>query len=406
MTYRTCLLFGFVVAPTMTWAQPQPLPTKINLVPEVERAELAPRAQGKRDTCSLFAITALAEFESARVTKVRGQSFSEEFLIWAGRTATAHKQEQAMFYEAVQGLNSFGICTQALMPYEKTTENRHKPSAAALADAKARSGRWQVNWIKRWDVQAPLTDEQMTAIKQALARGHPVACGLRWPKSLQGHEILTVPGRDHVFDGHSIALVGYENTPNRNGGGVFRFRNSDGPAWGDHGYGFMSYAYVRAYANDALWLHFGAADSEVPLVRFQAESLPVLAQERCDAHSQDMRDFGALLWSGGKQLYCGAQKDGYVTLGFSMERGGRYRLRALGTAAPDYGIIRAALDNKEVGSLYDLYSGRVSPAGSLELGVHEFAAGRHTLRFTVVGKNLAAGNYYFGLDTIDLLPAR
>jgi len=56
--------------------------------------------------------------------------------------------------------------------------------------------------------------------------------------------------------------------------------------------------------------------------------------------------------------------------------------------------------------VFDLYSGRVSPAGSWELGVHEFAAGRHTLRFIVVGKNPAAGNYYFGLDAIDLLPAR
>jgi hypothetical protein len=42
------------------------LPVKIDLVPEFRKLGLTPLAQGERDVCSLFAITALAEFESGR----------------------------------------------------------------------------------------------------------------------------------------------------------------------------------------------------------------------------------------------------------------------------------------------------------------------------------------------------
>ena len=62
-----------------------------------------------------------------------------------------------------------------------------------------------------------------------------------------------------------------------------------------------------------------------------------------------------------------------------------------------------ALDGAAAGAALDLYAGRVCPAGSLELGQHNLAVGKHRLRCTVVGKNPASGNFFFGLDAIDLL---
>ncbi len=115
------------------------LPGKINLVPEFQELGLAPRAQKTRNTCSLFAITALADFEYTRSTSRPHKRLSEEFLIWAANEATGLKGDQAMFYEAVHGLNALGICTEELMPYSDTTDAKRKPSSAALADAKVRS---------------------------------------------------------------------------------------------------------------------------------------------------------------------------------------------------------------------------------------------------------------------------
>jgi hypothetical protein len=52
---------------------------------------------------------------------------------------------------------------------------------------------------------------------------------------------------------------------------------------------------------------------------------------------------------------------------------------------------------------FDLYCGRVSPAGSLELGNYHLASGEHEIRFTVSGKSAASTGHNFGVDTIDLL---
>jgi hypothetical protein len=54
-----------------------------------------------------------------------------------------------------------------------------------------------------------------------------------------------------------------------------RFRNCFGPNWGDHGFGAMSYAYLRKNANDALWLGFGKPGSERPVERLEAAGLPI-----------------------------------------------------------------------------------------------------------------------------------
>jgi len=119
-----------------------------------------------------------------------------------------------------------------------------------------------------------------------------------------------------------------------------------------------------------------------------------------------MGQWGELMWSQGKHLFCSAQEGGSVTLGFTLRKPGRYRVRVMATAGPDFGIIRSNLDGKRVEPDFDLYSGRVSPAGSLELGVHELAAGQHHLRFTAVGKNAASTNHNFGLDAVDLIAVK
>jgi hypothetical protein len=375
-------------------------------VPDLQKDDLPAVAQGDRDVCSLFAVTGVAEFEVARHAAGARRRLSEEYLIWAADKATGLTGDQAMFYKAVDGLNGLGICPADAMPYAAKPDPKRKPSPEALAEARALRERWQIQWIKRWSLNCPLTEQQLVEIKRALAEGHPVACGLRWPKALKGYQLLDVPPADKVADGHSIMFVGYEDDASKQGGGILRFRNSWGPGWGDHGYGTISYAYARAYANDALWLQLGAPKSEVPAMRFEAESMVVLARDRCTVNSQKMNDFSAPMWSGGAQLFCAAEKNGFVELGFDVRQAGRYRLRALATAAPDFGKVRAALDGRTVAQEFDLYSGRVCPAGSLELGSFDFPSGRHRLRFTAVAKNAVSGNFFFGIDCVDLIATK
>ena len=380
------------------------LPARANLVAEFGKFGLPAHRQGDRDTCSLFAVTAMANFECDRARPTGHFRLSEEFLIWAANDATGMTGDQAMFYEALTGLNRLGICSDMLMPYQARTDPQRAPSPQAVAEARELSGRWRSEWIKRWDLKNPLTSHQLRAIKQALAEGHPVACGLRWPKSLTGHELIEIPKPSEVRDGHSILFVGFADNRNQPGGGAFVFRNSDGPQWGQNGYGEMSYAYARAYANDAVWLEFGPPHSEIPVDRYEAESLPIAGHEHCQTSVQSMDNWGAKMWSGGRQLFCQAGKGGFVELAFDVKRAGRHRVRVLATAAPDYGIVQVTLAASSRGEEFDLYSGRICPSGSLELGTFSLDAGRHLLRFTAVSKNQASENFWFGIDAVDLLP--
>jgi hypothetical protein len=381
------------------------LPRSASLIPTFKNHGLTALDQGDRGDCSLFAATALVEFEIDEHTPGEHPRLSEDYLIWAADEAAGQTGDQAMFYKAVLGLNQLGICNSADMPYLFKPEPKRKPSAAAIAEARRWRERWQVEWIKRWSY-SPLEDDELAAIKRAIAAGHPVACGLRWPKELKGSELIAVPTANQVTDGHSIAFVGYEDKPKEPGGGVFQFRNSFGAKWGDQGYGTMSYAYAKTYANDALWLRLAAPDSEIPTVRYEAESMPILTAKRCEAGPQGMNSWGAKMWSHGEQLFCSAEKGGFVELGFAVPKHDRYRVRVLGTAAPDYGQIRAALDGRNLRPEFDLYCGQISPAGSLELGTHELEAGEHRIRITAVSKNAAATNYFFGLDALDLISLR
>jgi len=395
-------LVGVAGAGRVQQALAAALPAEVDLVAEFGRLGLTPLAQGNRGDCSLFAITALAEFESGRQQSKPSVRLSEEFLIWASHQATGKVGDQAMFYEAFHGLETFGTCQAGLMPYSPAANARHKPSAKALEDARGRAGHWRVHWVRRWNVARPLEGSELKGIKQALASGHPVACGLRWPKALKGHVLREVPPPEAVSDGHSIVLAGYADDPKQPGGGMFVFRNSFGPGWGEKGYGRMSYAYVRAYANDALWLEYVPRRLEEPRERFEAESMAVISRQRCDVNSQDMAEWGGPMWGGGRQLFCRAQRGGFVTLALSNRRAGRYRLRVLATAAPDYGVMRVALDGKHLGPDINLYSGRICPSGSIDLGAIDLTAGRHLLRFTSVGKDPASANVWFGVDAVEL----
>lgn len=383
----------------------EPLPKKVSLVEEFDKLGFPPLQQGNQDSCGVFAVTSLVEFESERNAPAPHKPLSEGYIIWAACDVTGKTHEQSMFYEITAALNKEGICTAEAMPYAKAFNLNRKPSAAALAESRPYRERWQVNWIRLWAYEPALTNMQMDQIKRALKEEHPVAIGVRWPSTsddakLQS-QLVTPPDARDVFDGHAIALVGYEDDPKKPGGGTFTFRNSFGPKWADHGYGTISYAYARQYANDSLWLQMGAPRSEVPTHHAEAENMRQLSSRKCTASAQDMTDWEAALWSGGKQLYCNAQQGGSVELAFQVPKAGRHRVSVLATAAPGYGIVRVEVDGKRAGS-FDLYSGRVCPAGSLELGTLDLAAGEHRLLFTAIDKNSSSNGYAFGLDAVDL----
>ncbi len=133
--------FFFAIPSATVDAADKPIPRQVDLRPRFAKFGLTPRNQGSRDTCSLFAVTCLADYELARSASGRTPHLSEEYLVWAANEATGLTGDQAMFIEAVQGLTRFGICTEVAMPYQAQSDGQRAPTDAAREEA-GHHGHW------------------------------------------------------------------------------------------------------------------------------------------------------------------------------------------------------------------------------------------------------------------------
>ncbi len=237
-------------------AAPQNKDVAFSLRPEYERLGIKVRDQGSRGTCVVFGITGCLDFYSA---KAGGPThLSEQFAGWAeGRVTGVMKPGNFHFNAAdvIEGLKKFGICSEELMPYRNNNPTT-VPSKAAIEDAEKRKA-VTADWIHDWRKQGyGFSDAEMEAICKALTDEHPVGCATRWPTGgnwTKFRKTLTIDNRDFPMatPGHIVVLVGYEKGAKWEGGGRIQFRNSYGPNWGEGGYAWISFAFLKKHGEDA-----------------------------------------------------------------------------------------------------------------------------------------------------------
>jgi hypothetical protein len=241
---------------------------KVDLRPQIEKLGLAVRDQGNRATCSVFATTFLIEYQAARTKGMKGLELSEEYLNWAKNRANKSDWDGGKFTDIIRGYRQFGMVPISDMPNLEAFHPKHPdmPRPPVIASGK-RFARFPFTFIKQWNNQKGMSEQELHATLAALSAGHPVATGIWW---LEKFETVTVdrvplmkeyprnqnnhsdPSQNPMFDGHSIDLVGFHEGKEFPGGGYFIFRNSFGPGFGHDGYGFVSFKYIRDYSNDAI----------------------------------------------------------------------------------------------------------------------------------------------------------
>lgn len=219
----------------------------------------AAREQGARNTCSVFAMSFLLDFMYARHYGMKNANFSEEFLNLASNLAINQKQDGGFFDDINLGYQKYGDVDEATAPYAPAFNPNLAYPPAVMTKAAALAPRLKPHFIKAWDVNTGLKPTQLLAILAQLKQGRPVAAGLRWPKDgkfktekILGVTMMTAPAPADVFDGHSIAFVGFKVSDAFPGGGYLVFRNSWGNGFMDDGYGYMSFDYANKYTNDAV----------------------------------------------------------------------------------------------------------------------------------------------------------
>lgn len=246
----------------------RPIAPMVDLRPEIEKLGLSVRNQGDRGTCSIFATTFLIEYQTARKKRVKDLELSVEYLNWAKNRANKTDSDGGMFSDIIRGYQEFGMVPIKSMPNLATFDPKHPatPTESVIALGK-KFDRFPLTFIKEWNNRKGMSEKELEATKAALKAGHPVATGIWWLEKFETVTVEDVPllkeyprkdnkhsnkSKNPMFDGHSINLVGYHEGKKFPGGGYFIFRNSFGPGFGHDGYGFISFKYIRDYANDAI----------------------------------------------------------------------------------------------------------------------------------------------------------
>ena len=106
------------------------------------------------------------------------------------------------------------------------------------------------------------------------------------------------------------------------------------------------------------------------------------------------------LWSNGRHLHCDSRLGSYVELEVSLAKGGPHKLFVYFVMAWGQGLIEVSVDGVKVGRPFDCYHSKVASSGKVELGTMDLKPGKHRVRFTAVGKNPLANNYWMGIDCL------
>lgn len=223
---------------------------KVDLRPLYHQHGLVFKDQGRRPSCSIFALVSALEYEYAR-TYGRADSLSEEFLIWAVRELQPGIpiDDGYHFAEVVSALQTYGIARQSVMPNTFGVKlSEIEPDVDAMADALPRRNAIPV-WLRANDPYL------VARVIDALNKQTPVVIGIRWPhwRTLLNNHLL----RDQQpikGNAHAVTIVGYESPDQTLENTKFIFRNSYGVNWGLGGCGFITANYLHHHTLSAFHL--------------------------------------------------------------------------------------------------------------------------------------------------------
>ena len=190
--------------------------------------------QGQLGSCTANAICAAVEvdFITAKAPDWRP---SRLFVYYNERAmeGTIKQDSGAQIRDGVKTINTLGVCTEALLPYD-ITKFTAKPKTACFADA-----------LKNKSLKYERVVQTSNAIEQVLFSGKPVIFGFSVYESFESAEvaktgIVNLPAKtEKLLGGHAVLIVGYDHQAAR-----FLVRNSWGASWGQQGYFTIPYAYV------------------------------------------------------------------------------------------------------------------------------------------------------------------
>jgi C1A family cysteine protease len=174
------------------------------------------------------------------------------------------QKDDGMFLrDGLKSLAKFGVCTEELWPYDIEKFDSH-PTEECYEDAKKRK---VIKYQKLISIYY---------ITEVLNNNKPVVFGMEIYDSFmdlnERISTVTFPGRkEKSLGGHGMCMVGYDLEKR-----LFLAKNSFGPTWGDNGYCWIPFDYIRQEGYD-IWTFDISTQTGEPNVLPQ--TLPLLSPQ-------------------------------------------------------------------------------------------------------------------------------
>lgn len=212
-------------------------PTLISIPEKVDlRLMCSPiESQGNVGSCTGQSIVGALEMIERRDGNGKYTDLSRLFVYYNERVLinTVNEDSGAYIRDGIKVISKIGVCVETLHPYIEKNFKK-KPTKKAFKDASSRLFN---------------SYERITEFKdqlRCLADGYPFVFGMTVYDSFMSDEvaktgIVPMPkSKEKTQGGHAVLAVGYDNKTKR-----VIVRNSWGTEWGDKGYFYLPYTFMK-----------------------------------------------------------------------------------------------------------------------------------------------------------------
>ncbi len=210
------------------------------LPPQVDLSADFPRAgrQENQPSCVGWALAyATRTYYAARARRRgdrRPEPFSPAFIF--NQSKIGNCQAGSTISAGLEVLKNQGAAPWSDFPYDPL-HCEQQPSAEVLANAK----RFRISDWSR------VNTKEVNALKAELFQGNPIVFGMFiTPSFYRLKSGVFSDMAEHTTAGHAMVIVGYDDAL-----GAFKIFNSWGKNWGEHGFGWISYASLMARIQNA-----------------------------------------------------------------------------------------------------------------------------------------------------------
>lgn len=204
--------------------------------------------QGQLGSCVGFAVTAMKEWQeqkehqeevAAGKANHRDEKYydlSESWVYWSAKKIDGWPNDEGTSIRyGMKVLSKIGVPCEKAWPYSDEVKGEPEKWANLVAIWSLIGSYYRINNL----------DELKTALLQG-----PVVIGIGcYEEIFDTNEtgVVSMPLRpQYCYGGHAICVCGYDDMRS-----LIKFKNSWGDSWGDKGYGYLQYDYIRNYMWDA-----------------------------------------------------------------------------------------------------------------------------------------------------------